>query len=140
MNIEIKRLDPSAPLPVYAMPGDAGFDLYCRESVILASKKRAQIKTGIAVAIPEGYVGLIWDKSGISQKFGIKSLGGVIDSGYRGEIMVGMINLSTETYTFEKGQKVAQMLIQKVEQATFVEVAELPESARGANGFGSTGK
>ena len=92
------------------------------------------------MAIPEGYVGLIWDKSGLSQKFGLKNLGGVVDSGYRGEIMVGIVNLGKEDYKFEPGQKVAQLLIQKVESPKIEEVENLEEGLRGENGFGSTGK
>lgn len=140
MEILFTFLDPELPQPRYALPGDAGFDLFSREELTLAPGERGQAKTGIALAIPEGFVGLIWDKSGISHKGGIKTLGGVVDSGYRGEVMVGLINLGKEAYTFRKGDKVAQMLIQRIEQAEFVEVAELPESDRGASGFGSTGK
>lgn len=140
LSISISRLDPEVPMPRYALAGDAGFDMYAREELVLLPGERGQAKTGIALAIPPGYVGLIWDKSGVSHKGGIKTLGGVVDSGYRGEVMVGLINLGKEAYTFKKGDKVAQMLIQKVEQAEFVEVNVLPESERGSAGFGSTGK
>jgi dUTP pyrophosphatase len=140
MQIPIKRLDPSLPLPLYAHESDAGFDLMCAAAVTIAPRERVQVKTGIALAIPDGYSGLIWDKSGLSHKAGLKTLGGVVDSGYRGEILVGVANLSNEPYSFAKGDKVAQMLIQKIEQAQFKEVDELPESERGAKGFGSTGK
>ena len=98
------------------------------------------VRTGIAAQIPEGYVGLVWDKSGIAIKEGIKTLGGVIDSGYRGEILVGMINLGDKDYVFETGHKLAQLLIQKVEHIEVVEVRELSETPRGKGGFGSTGK
>jgi dUTP pyrophosphatase len=98
------------------------------------------VPTGIAMEIPEGYVGLIWDKSGLSIKNGIKTLGGVIDSTYRGEVLVGMINLSDADYTFLKGHKVAQMVIQKKEFVDFEEVSELSDTVRGEGGFGSTGK
>jgi dUTP pyrophosphatase len=115
-------------------------DLYCVEDVSLQPNKRAQISTGIAIEIPEYFVGLIWDKSGISHKGGVKTLGGVIDSQYRGEIKVGMINLSSEEYVFKAGQKIAQMIIQKVEQVDLVESDSLSNSSRGDRGFGSTGK
>lgn len=140
LSVKITRLNPDIPLPSYAKQNDAGFDLVVSEPLTLASGQRGQAKTGIALAIPDGYVGLIWDKSGISHKGGIKTLGGVVDSGYRGEVLVGLINLGQEPYTFNKGEKVAQMLIQKVEQAAFEEVDALPQSDRGDAGFGSTGK
>ncbi|MEX0933508.1 MAG: dUTP diphosphatase, partial [Candidatus Paceibacterota bacterium] len=97
-------------------------------------------RTGIAMEIPQGYVGLIWDKSGVSLKRGIKVLGGVIDAGYRGEIRIGLINLGSETVSFEAGQKVAQMLIQSVASPEIVEVTELGDTERGEGGFGSTGE
>lgn len=140
MEIKIIKLHPDAKIPQYAHYNDAGMDLFSVEKVKINPGERLQIKTGIAMEIPDGYVGLVWDKSGLSQKFGLKTLGGVVDSGYRGEIMVGMYNLSTEPYVFEVGHKVAQMLIQKVEQPSIVEVEELSDSVRGDNAFGSTGK
>lgn len=96
--------------------------------------------TGIAFEIPVGYVGLIWEKSGLSHTYGIKLFGGVVDSGYRGEVKVGMMNLSDQPFTFEKGHKIAQMLIQKVEAPEIIEVDELSNTARGEKGFGSTGR
>lgn len=140
MNIKVKKLHPDAIVPKIAHLGDAGCDLFAVEEVTLKPGERGQVPTGLALAIPDGYVGLIWDKSGLSHKGGIKTLGGVVDSGYRGEILVGVINLSEESYTFEKGHKVAQMLIQKVESPTFEEVEELSDTSRGEGGFGSTGK
>ncbi len=98
------------------------------------------IHTWIAMEIPDGHVGLIWDKSGLSTKHGLKTLAGVVDAGYRGEISIAMANVGNEPYTFKKGEKIAQMLIQKVEQAEFTEVEELSETSRGAGGFGSTGR
>ncbi len=139
-TIPIQRLDAKVPLPVYAHTDDAGFDLYARESYILLPLERVQVKTGIALEIPEGYAGLIWDKSGLSQKFGLKTLGGVVDAGYRGEILVGIVNLGKDPYTIEPYQKIAQMVLQKIESASFTEVLALSPSARGTNGFGSTGK
>lgn len=140
MNIRIKKLHPDARIPSIAHEGDAGCDLFATESVTLKPGERGQVPTGLALELPLGYVCLIWDKSGISHKGGIKTLGGVIDSGYRGEVQVGVINLSSEIYVFEKGHKIAQMLIQKIESPTFEEVVELSDTNRGEDGFGSTGK
>jgi dUTP pyrophosphatase len=140
MNIKVKKLHPDAIIPSIIHEGDAGCDLFAIESVTLKPGERGQVPTGLALAIPQGYVALIWDKSGVSHKGGIKTLGGVIDSGYRGEWMIGVINLGNEPYTFEKGHKVAQFLIQKVESPIFEEVIELSDTSRGQSGFGSTGK
>ncbi len=140
MFLKIKKIDPDAIVPSYAHPGDAGMDIYANETVVINPGESVKVKTGIAMEIPDGYVGLMWDRSGMSTKYKIKSLGGVIDSGYRGEILVGLINLSDSTYTIEKGHKVAQMLVQKVERVEVDEVEEITESSRGEGGFGSTGK
>lgn len=140
MQIKFKKLNENATSPTYAFKFDAGMDLYCLENISVEPNQRVQIGTGIAMEIPEGFVGLIWDKSGLSHKSGLKTVGGVVDSQYRGEIKVGMINLSNETYNFEAGQKIAQMLIQKVEQVDLIESDTLSETDRGEGGFGSTGK
>lgn len=140
MKIKVKKLHPDARIPNIAHAGDAGCDLFAFEPLTLNPGERGQVSTGIAMEIPVGYVGLIWDKSGVSHKGGIKTLGGVIDSGYRGEFLIGVINLGSEAYTFEKGNKVAQLLIQKVEAPTFEEVVESDDTSRGESGFGSTGK
>lgn len=141
MKLKIKKLIDEATLPSYSHKTDAGLDLYSSGSYILPpGRSIRQIKTGIAIEIPDGYVGLIWDKSGLSQKHGLKILGGVIDSSYRGEIMVGITNLGTSEYIFHTGEKVAQMLIQKVEHAEIEEVENLDETERGEKGFGSTGR
>lgn len=140
MELNIKKLHPGAKLPTYAHHDDAGFDLYAIESVSIPVGARVLVGTGIAIEIPDGYVGLIWDKSGLSMVHGLKNLGGVIDAGYRGEIKAGVVNLSDEDYTITAGHKVAQMLIQKVERADIKEVAELSDTSRGHGGFGSTGK
>ena len=140
MKIKVRRLIPDAKLPSYAHTGDAGMDLFACESVTLSPGERTAIPTGISIEIPDGFVSLIWDKSGISHNHGIKTLGGVIDSGYRGECKVGVVNLSKETYTFEKHHKVAQLLIQKVEDVEIIESNTLSDSHRGKKGFGSTGK
>lgn len=140
MNIRIKKLTPDAIVPSYAHKGDAGLDLYTSKIVTLLPGERTAVPTGISLALPKGTVGLIWDKSGLSIRNGLKTLGGVIDAGYRGEVLVGMINLGKESYTFDKGHKVAQMLIQKVESVTIKEVVELDKTTRGKGGFSSTGK
>lgn len=141
MDLKIKKLKPIATLPKYGHLGDAGFDLFCTENVTIGVGERALIPTGLAMEIPPGFVGLVWDKSGLSNKSGLKTLGGVIDAGYRGEVLVGVINLGKENYVFEVGHKVAQMLIQKIETVNFVEVSDLDcNTTRGECGFGSTGK
>ena len=139
MKIELKKLHPDAKLPAYAHAEDAGMDFFALESVTILPGERAAIKTGIAMAIPVGYVGLFWDKSGVAVKRGMKTIAGVIDAGYRGEVLVGLHNLGNEPQTFNVGDKVAQMLIQKVEHFALEEVSELDETARGEGGFGSTG-
>ena len=141
MKIKIKKLNKDAKIPTYATKDDAGMDLYAVEAIELKRNSRALIKTGIAMEIPEGYVGLIWDKSGLAHNFGLKVMGGVDDSGYRGEIGVILFNTMTDMdYHVEKGQKVAQMIIQKKETAEFEEVETLSESERGDGSLGSTGK
>jgi len=139
-RLNIKKLHSDAVLPSFAHESDAGMDIYSLEEVSIQPNERVQIKTGLAFEVPDGYVGLVWDKSGLSHKYGLKTLGGVLDSGYRGELFVGLINLSQEVYVLEKGHKVAQLLIQKIEHPLIVEVAELSETKRGKGGFGSTGK
>ncbi len=140
MELKIKKLHADAKVPSYAHPGDAGFDLYAHGEMIIPVGGRVLVGTGIALEIPDGFVGLIWDKSGLSTVHGLKTLAGVVDAGYRGEIKVGMINLGTEDYPVGAGQKIAQMLIQKVERAEITLVTELSETSRGDGGFGSTGK
>ncbi len=140
MKIKVKKLSDNIPNFSYAKKSDAGFDLYARERTVLLPGVQVAVPSGVALEIPEGCVGLIWDKSGLSIRNALKTLGGVVDAGYRGEVMIGMINLSDKEYIFEAGDKVAQMLIQKVEQATFEVVQQLNDTARGATGFGSSGK
>ena len=139
MNLKIKKLNEDAKVPSFAHSFDAGMDLYSCEDIKINPNEAVKVKTGIAMEIPEGYVGLIWDKSSVGSK-GIKTMGGVIDSHYRGEVMVLIKNLSDMEYFFEKGDKVAQMLIQKVEHFEIEEVDELSSTVRGEGGFGSTGK
>ena len=140
MILKIKKLHADAKIPKYAHQDDAGFDLFAIEDITLKKGERAMIPTGIAMEIPEGYVGLIWDKSGLSIKNGIKTMGGVVDSMYRGEVLIGLVNLSDTDYTFLKGHKIAQMIIQKKEFVDFEEVKELSDTARGEGALGSTGK
>lgn len=139
MKLEIKKLHLEAVLPMRAHHDDAGLDLYTYEAFELAPGERRTIPTGIALAIPTGYVGLIWDKSSVPHKWGVKTMGGVVDASYRGEVGVIMINLSKEIQKFEKGAKISQLLIQKVELPEVCEVTELDDTIRGVGGFGSTG-
>jgi dUTP pyrophosphatase len=139
MELHVQKLLQDAKLPSFAHDADAGMDLYCAEAITIEPNQRAQVRTGLAIAIPEGYVGLVWDKGGISHKLGMKTLGGVVDAGYTGEWLIGLYNLSDKSHTFAVGDKITQFLVQKVEHPTVVEVDSLAESARGANGFGSTG-
>lgn len=139
MKIQVQKLHPAAKIPVFAHPGDAGMDLFSVADMVLQPGERASVPTGIAMALPDGYVALVWDKSGVSHKFGIKVLGGVIDSGYRGEYLIGLVNLSKENFEIKVGQKIAQLLIQKVEHPEVEGVDSLDETSRGAGRFGSTG-
>ncbi len=138
MEIKIKRMVPGAKAPAYAHPGDAGMDLFSCVDVILAPGETKAVPTGIQMSIPQGYVGLVWDKSGISIK-GVHRLAGVVDAGYRGEVRVVMANLGAEPFEIKAGMKIAQMLIQPVEAPTIVESDTLDDTSRGAGGFGSTG-
>jgi dUTP pyrophosphatase len=140
MQLKVKKVDSEAKLPNYAHSYDAGMDLFALEEVKIKPGETAKIRSGIAVEIPEGYVGLCWDKSGLSMNHGIKVLAGVIDAGFRGELVMGVINLGKEEYIFEKGHKVMQMLVQPIEIMDIIEVKELSSAERGEKGFGSTGK
>ncbi len=139
MKIRVKKLHPDAKVPAFAHPGDAGMDLFSVEDMVLAPGERGSVPTGIAIELPEGYVSLVWDKSGPSHKFGMKTLGGVLDSGYRGEYLIGLVNLGREPFEIKRGQKIAQLLIQRVEHPEIQETDELSDTSRGAGGFGSTG-
>lgn len=139
--LRIKKLHSEAILPTYSRDGDAGLDLHAIETIVIPPQERRLIATGIAMAIPEGYAGLIWDRSGMAAKHGLKSLGGVIDSNYRGELKVVLHNLSAKPFTVEKGMHIAQLLIQPVQKKEIVEVEELDENTeRGMEGFGSSGE
>ncbi|KKT20690.1 MAG: DUTPase, dut [Parcubacteria group bacterium GW2011_GWB1_43_8] len=139
MLIKFQKILDEAIIPHYAHQGDAGMDIFSVEETIIKSGERKSVRTGVKMELAEGFVALVWDKSGLALKNGIKTMAGVIDSGYRGEIGVVLANLSGQDYKIEKGQKIAQMLIQKVERAEIEEVKELSETKRGAGGFGSTG-
>ena len=140
MKLEIQKLNADARLPEYAHPGDAGMDLFSVETCVIAPGTRKLIGTGVAMKIPSGYVGLIWDKSGLAYKKGMTMLGGVIDSGYRGEIKVVMQNLGEYDYEVIASHKIGQMLIQPIMQPLLVEVDSLDETSRAEGGFGSTGE
>jgi dUTP pyrophosphatase len=139
MKIKVKRIQEDAKLPAYSHPGDAGLDLFSSADLVLKSGEVIPVPTGIKMAVPPGYVGLIWDKSGISLA-GVHRLAGVVDSGYRGEVKVVMINLGDTSFSIKKGMKIAQMLVQPVNSVGVTEVEELEDTTRGENGFGSTGK
>ncbi len=144
MDLPVQRLDNDLPLPAYAKPGDAGCDLIASADVTLApGGGRALVPTGLAVAIPDGFAGFVQPRSGLAYKHGVTVLNspGLIDSGYRGELKVLLVNTDpTEPFEVIRGERIAQLVIQAVEQVAFVEVDTLPDSARGAGGFGSTGR
>ncbi|MDR1807916.1 MAG: dUTP diphosphatase [Propionibacteriaceae bacterium] len=142
VRVEVRRLDPDAPLPRYAHPGDAGADLAAASDVTLAPGERALVGTGLALAIPPGYAGLVHPRSGLAARAGLTIVNapGTIDAGYRGEIKVALLNTDRTTpIELHRGDLIAQLVIQRVEQADFAEVAELDDTARGAGGYGSTG-
>lgn len=137
MFLKVKKLDPEAVLPSYTHSFDAGLDFHGIETVTIQPGEIGKIRSGLAIEIPDGYVGLCWDRSGIATKHKIKVVAGVIDSGFRGELKLCVINLGKEPFTFEKGDSVFQILIQKVEHVEVVESDELSGSERGEKGFGS---
>ena len=139
INIQIQKLNPLAITPTYAHPGDAGLDMYASEAMMIPAGARASVATGISMAIPVGYVGLMWDKSGLAHTNGLATLAGVIDAGYRGEISIIILNTSNQNYTVAVGSKIAQLLIQPVHQVELQEVESLDNTSRGHGGFGSTG-
>ena len=144
LNIPIIRLIDDAIIPVYAKSGDAGAELGSAESVVLEpGGGRALVSTGVAIAIPEGFAGFVQPRSGLAIKHGVTCLNtpGLIDSGYRGELKVILINTDpSESFQVSKGERIAQLVIQKVEECNFQEVQELPDSERGETGFGSSGR
>ena len=142
IQVPIKQLDPGVPVPKYAHDGDAGADLHAAEDFTLAPGERRMVPTGLAIAIPEGWVGLVHPRSGLAAKHGISMVNtpGTIDAGYRGELKVLLINTDmSATVSFRRGDRIAQLVFQEVAQAEFSPVKELPETVRGAGGFGSSG-
>ncbi|QNV41016.1 dUTP diphosphatase [Rothia amarae] len=142
IDVQIQILDTELEIPRYAKDGDAGVDLRSTEKLVLEPGQRALVKTGIAIALPAGYVGLVHPRSGLAVKHGITVVNapGTIDSGYRGEIMVCLLNTDrSESFSIERGDRIAQLVIQKYEHANFRQVEELEISARGSTGFGSSG-
>jgi dUTP pyrophosphatase len=144
LELPVHRLDPDLPLPAYATEGDAGVDLVAREDLLLApGGGRGLVPTGVAVAIPQGYAGFVQPRSGLALKHGVTCLNtpGLIDSGYRGELKVLLVNTDpSEPFQVRRGERIAQLVIQKVEHVAFVVREELPPSSRGEGGFGSTGR
>jgi dUTP pyrophosphatase len=141
VELRVRRLDPGVPLPRYAHPGDAGLDLVAARAVRLEPGARTAVPTGIAVAIPAGWVGLVHPRSGLARRHGVTvtNAPGTIDAGYRGEVQVLLVNLGQEPVDLARGDRIAQLLLQPVGVASVVEVAELDDTVRGAGGFGSTG-
>jgi dUTP pyrophosphatase len=142
LEVAVRRLDPDLPLPAYAHPGDAGADLLTTVDVTLAPGERALVPTGIALALPEGYVAFVQPRSGLAARHGVSVVNtpGTVDSGYRGEITVLLINHDpVDSVELHRGDRIAQLVVQRYESARFVEVDELPGSVRGTGGYGSTG-
>jgi dUTP pyrophosphatase len=142
LEIAVVRLDPDLPLPSYAHPGDAGADLHSTIDVTIAAGERALVPTGISIALPDGYVALVHPRSGLAARHGLSIVNapGTVDAGYRGEVKVLLINHDpAEAVTLHRGDRIAQLVIQRFERARFVEVGVLPESVRGDGGYGSTG-
>jgi dUTP pyrophosphatase len=142
LAVQVLRLDADLPLPSYAHPGDAGADLLSTVDLTLAPGERALVPTGIAVALPPGFVALVHPRSGLAARHGLSIVNtpGTVDAGYRGEISVLLINHDpVEPIELRRGDRIAQLVIQRFERARFVEVDQLPDSSRGAGGYGSTG-
>ena len=142
IRVLVRRLDPTLPLPTYARDGDAGLDLQAAEATTLEPGGRVLVSTGIAVAIPSGYAGFVFPRSGLALRRGLTLLNapGLIDAGYRGEVKVLLINHDRTPVTVARGERIAQLVLQRVERAELIEVEELPPSDRGDGGFGSTGR
>ena len=142
VDVHLRRLDPDLPLPAYAHPGDAGADLVAAAEVTLAPGARALVRTGVAIALPEGFVGLVHPRSGLAARLGVTVLNapGTVDAGYRGEILVNLINHDRDVPAkISRGDRIAQLVVQQVARARFEPVVELPASRRGTGGHGSTG-
>ena len=138
--VQISKKNAEIQTPVYHRPGDAGLDLRASESITLAPGQRYPVKTGLHFAIPDGVVGLIKDRSGLALKFGLHTLAGVIDSNYRGEIVVVLINLGEKEYQVTAGDRIAQLILLPCLQAELIPISTLPETERNESGFGSSGK
>ena len=139
MKIFIQKIDPSAKLPSYAYEGDAGMDLFSCQDCKIEPGEKVLVSTGWKVAVPQGHAGFIWDKSGIAAKHHIKTMAGVLDSNYRGELLVVLTNLGKKPYKISKGEKIAQLVIEPVVAVNIIEVEKLDETIRGEKGFGSSG-
>jgi dUTP pyrophosphatase len=142
VEVLVRRLDPDLPLPAYAHPGDAGADLVTTQDVVLEPGQRAMVPTGVAIALPAGYAAFVHPRSGLAHRFGVGVVNapGTVDAGYRGEIKVLLVNHDrTDTVRLRRGDRIAQLVVQRVERARFHEVELLPGSARGEGGHGSTG-
>jgi dUTP pyrophosphatase len=142
-ELPVRRLDPDLPLPAYAHPGDAGADLCAAEEAVLPPGGRAVVRTGLAVAVPDGYAAFVHPRSGLAARHGVTLVNtpGTIDAGYRGEVRVVLINTDpTEPFTVHRGDRIAQLVVQPVARARFLDVGELPGTPRGDGGFGSTGR
>jgi dUTP pyrophosphatase len=142
VQVLISRLDPDLPMPCYAHPGDAGADLHARADVFLAPGQRALVATGVGIALPAGYAAFVHPRSGLAARHGITVVNapGTIDAGYRGEILVNLLNTDPhEGFGITRGDRIAQLVVQRVSQVHFVEVASLPGSHRGDNGHGASG-
>jgi dUTP diphosphatase len=141
LRLPVLRIDPDLPVPTYARPDDAGLDLRAAETVTLKPGDRMLVATGIALALPSGVAGLVVPRSGLALRHGVTLLNtpGLIDAGYRGEIKVLLVNHGTAAVTLQRGDRVAQLVVQRVEHVVLAPVPALPDSPRGAGGFGSTG-
>ncbi len=142
VEVLVRRLDDGVPLPTYAHPGDAGADLHTTVDAVLEPGERALLPTGVAIALPDGYAAFVHPRSGLAVRYGVSLVNapGTVDAGYRGEIKVSVVNLDPrEPVTFRRGDRIAQMVVQRVERARFHEVQTLPGSDRSEGGFGSTG-
>ena len=143
VDVLVVRLDHELPLPSYAHPGDAGLDLVTRVAAVVPPGERVLLPTGIAIALPEGYAAFVHPRSGLAVKYGVSLVNapGTVDAGYRGEIAVSVINLDPrDPVTFDRGDRIAQLVVQRVEHAVLHEVESLPGSDRGEGGFGSSGR
>ena len=143
VDVLVVRLDADLPLPSYAHPGDAGLDLLSTVDVEVAPAQRVLVPTGVAVALPDGFAGFVHPRSGLAIREGltVANAPGTIDAGYRGEIKVALVNLDAErTVSVRRGERIAQLVVQRVERVVFHEVERLPGSARADGGFGSTGR